>query len=130
MRYVLDLKDYVTKLNSDEKDYNDSFYRYYILDCNDERIATVWFSQKEDSGNIYSVYCQLKSSKLENFGLFIDVPLDGPYKPNRYEIRIKNPHINEENFHTIHKGLEMTRTLAHCVMSIFDNEEHTRWNIK
>ena len=37
MKYVLDLKDYVTKLNSEEKDYNETFYRYYVLDCNDEK---------------------------------------------------------------------------------------------
>ena len=81
----------------------------------------------EDTGNIYSVACRLESKKLEDFGLFINVPIDGPYRPNNYEIRLKNIYVNEENFHKIHNGLEMTRNIAHCIMSIFGNEEHIRW---
>ena len=71
MKYVLDLKDYVTKLDSEEKDYNENFYRYYVLDCNDERVATVWFSQKEDSGNIYTISVRLLSKEFDGFDIFV-----------------------------------------------------------
>ena len=130
MKYILDLKDYVTRLDSDLKDMNECFYRYNIVDDMGNVLAVVWFTQMEDTGNIYSVACRLESNKLEDFGLFINVPIDGPYRPNNYDIRIKNTYVNETNFYKIQTGLEMTRNIAHCVMSIFGNEEHIRWNIK
>lgn len=130
MKYVLDLKDYCTRLDSDLKDMNECFYRYNIVDDADNVLAVVWFTQMEDTGNIYSVCCRLESEKLKNFGLFISVPLDGPYRPSNYEIRIKEPYVNEENFYRMHTGLEMARNVARCVMSIFGNEEHIRWRAK
>lgn len=127
MKYILDMRDYVTRLDSDLKDTNECFYRYNIIDELNNVLATVWFTQMEDTGNIYSVCCRLESEKLKEFGLSINVPIDGPYRPNNYDIRIKNIYVNEENFYKIQTGLEMTRNIAHCIMNIFGNEEHIRW---
>jgi hypothetical protein len=127
MKYILDMRDYVTRLDSELKDMNECFYRYNIVDDINNILATVWFTQMEDTGNIYSVCCRLESEKLKDFSLSINVPIDGPYRPNNYDIKIKNTYVNEENFYKIQTGLEMTRNIAHCIMNIFGNEEHIRW---
>ena len=54
MIYKLALKDYCTKVNSDEKDFNERFYRYDIVDLEDNHYATVWFGQMVNSKNIFS----------------------------------------------------------------------------
>lgn len=130
MKYVLDLKDYVTRLDSDLKDINECFYRYNITDDADNIIATVWFTQMQDSGNIYTVSCRLLSHKLEDFNLYFNIPMNGPYMPANWYFRPPNIGINENNFYGYTTAIEMTRNVAQCVMSIFSNEEHTRWNTK
>lgn len=126
MKYVLDLKDYVTKLNSDEKDYNDSFYRYYILDCNDERIATVWFSQKEDSGNIYSVSVRILSDEFKGFDIYVTDDAH-KYYPQGYEISIPHRKLsNDSDVKEYIKKLQLVNLIAHNVMDILREEEHTQ----
>ena len=130
MKYVLDLKDYVTKLNSGEKDYNENFYRYYILDCNDERIATVWFSQKEDSGNIYSVYVRILPEEFEGFDIYVTDDAH-KYYPQGYEISI--PHRNLSNDSEVKeyiKKLQLVSLIAHNVIDILREEEHTQKYMK
>lgn len=126
MKYVLDLKDYVTKFNSNEKDYNDSFYRYYILDCNDEIIATVWFSQKEDSGNIYSVYVRIMPGEFEGFDIYVTDDAH-KYYPQGYEISIPHRKLsNDLDVKEYIKKLQLVNLIAHNVMGILREEEHTQ----
>ena len=126
MKYVLDLKDYVTKLNSDEKDYNDIFYRYYVLDCNNERIATVWFSQKEDSGNIYSVCVRILSEEFEGFDIYVTDDAH-KYYPQAYEISIPHRKLsNDSDVKEYIKKIQLVNLIAHNVMGILREEEHTQ----
>lgn len=126
MKYVLDLKDYVTKLDSDEKDYNESFYRYYILDCDNERVATVWFSQMEDSGNIYSVSVKLLGAFESKFDLFITHD-NKSYYPNEYTvISYQDKFHNDEEIKSHIKNLQLVSLIAHTAMDIFKEEEHTQ----
>lgn len=126
MKYVLDLKDYVTKLDSEEKDYNENFYRYYILDCNDERVATVWFSQKEDSGNIYTVYVRLLYKEFEGFDIYVTDDAH-KYYPQGYEISIPHRKLtNDSDVKEYIKKLQLANLIAHNVMDILREEEHTQ----
>ena len=126
MKYVLDLKDYVTKLDSEEKDYNENFYRYYILDCDNERVATVWFSQMEDSGNIYSVSIRLLGVFESKFDLFI-THYSKSYYPNEYTvISYQDKFHNDEEMKSHIKNLQLVNLIAHTAMDIFKEEEHTR----
>lgn len=130
MKYVLDLKDYVTKLNSNEKDYNDSFYRYHILDCNDEIIATVWFSQKEDSGNIYSVYIRILPEEFEGFDIYVTDDAH-KYYPQAYEISIPHRKLSaDSDVKEYIKKLQLVNLIAHNVMDILREEEHTQKYMK
>ena len=126
MRYVLDLKDYVTKLNSDKKDYNENFYRYYILDCNGEKVATVWFSQKEDSGNIYSVSIKLLPEEFEGFDIYVTDDAH-KYYPQAYEISIPHRKLSDDSdVKEYVKKLQLVNLIAHNVMDILREEEHTQ----
>ena len=126
MKYVLDLKDYVTKLNSEEKDYNETFYRYYVLDCNDERVATVWFSQKEDSGNIYSVYVRILPEEFEEFDIYVTDDAH-KYYPQGYEISIPHRKLSDDSeVKEYIKKLQLVNLIAHNIMDILREEEHTQ----
>ena len=124
MKYVLDLKDYVIQLNSNEKDYNENFYRYYILDCDNEKVATVWFSQMEDSGNIYSVSIRLSCEFEAKFDLFITHNNES-YYPNEYTvISYQDRFHNDEEMKSHIKNLQLVNLIAHTAMDIFKEEEH------
>ena len=130
MKYVLDFKDYCTKVNSDEKDYNESFYRYYIIDCNNERVASVWFSQMENSGNIYSVSVRLINHLDEKFDIHISYERD-KYYPVKYEISMyQNRFCNDEELKNHIKNLQLVNLIAHTIMDIFKEEEHLNKYIK
>lgn len=126
MKYVLDFKDYCTKVDSDEKDYNESFYRYYILDCDNERVATIWFGQMEDSGNIYSVSIRLINHFNEKFDIYISHKRDD-YYPTEYEvIAYQDRFHNDEEMKSHIKNLQLVNLIAHTAMDIFKEEEHTQ----
>ncbi len=128
MKYVLDLKDYVTKLDSDKKDFNESFYRYYILDCDDERVATVWFGQMNDNGHIYSVSVNLINHFGEKFDIFVKTK---DYYPNSYEINIYQNRFTDDNGMKSHiKNAQLTNLIAHTIMDIFKEQEHLNKYLK
>ena len=124
MKYILDIKDYVTKLDSDVKDTNETFYSYNIIDDNDNIVATVWFTQMVYSGNIYSVSCKLMSDELKDFNLYFNVPMNGPYRPFNWYFKTPNKDIDEISFYEMVEGMEMIREIARCVMTIFGDAEH------
>lgn len=126
MKYVLYLKDYITKLNTDKKDTNEYFYRYNILDCDDNIVAIVWFSQKEDSGNIYSIYVKILPEEFEGFHIYVTDDAH-KYYPQGYEISI--PHRNlssDSDVKEYIKKLQLVNLIAHTAMDIFKEEEHTQ----
>lgn len=126
MKYVLDLKDYVTKLDSTEKDHNEIFYRYHILDCENEKVATIWFGQMADSGNIYSVSVRLHNDFYEKFDLYISQKGD-KYYPTEYEIvAYQDRFYNDEDVKSHIKNLQLVNLIAHTAMDIFKQEEHTQ----
>ena len=125
MKYVLDLKDYVTKFHSEQKDYNDVFYRYNILDCSDVQVATVWFSQKEDSGNIYTVSVRL-SAEFEGFDIYVTDDAH-KYYPQGYEISVPHKRLStDSDMKEYIKKLQLVNLIAHNVMDILREEEHTQ----
>lgn len=127
MKYVLDLKDTVTKLfpGEGEKDTNETFYRYHITTDDGKVLMVVWFSQHEN-GNIYTVYAATRCEKLEPFEVWFDTPLDGPYKPSGWYFRLKSTNITNENFNQIHSGMQMLQYVCNTAMKIFDDKEHKR----
>ena len=128
MKYVLDVKDKVTKLFPEkENKYKETFYRYLITTDDDKTLATIWFTQHENR-NIYSVGCQLNSDKLEPyFNLYYNVPMDGyVWRPESYHISLKRSDITDKDFNKIHSGLQMLQYVANCGMTIFEDKEHKR----
>ena len=126
MRYILDLKDYVTKLDSNEKNYNESFYCYNIIDCDDKVVAKMWFAQMEDSGNIYSVSVRLLGAFESKFDLFITHDSKS-YYPNEYTvISYQDKFHNDEEMKSHIKNLQLVNLIAHTAMDILREEEHTQ----
>lgn len=126
MRYVLDLKDYVTKLHSEEKDYNENFYSYDIIDCNDKVVAKVWFAQMEDSGNIYSVSIRILPEEFEGFDIYVTDDAH-KYYPQAYEISVPRRKLsNDLDVKEYIKKLQLVNLIAHNVMDILREEEHTQ----
>lgn len=126
MKYVLDLKDYVTKLNSNEKDYNENFYRYNILDCNDDIIAVMWFTQMENSGNIYSVYIRIFPEEFEGFDIYVTDDAH-KYYPQGYEISVPHKRLStDSDMKEFIKQVQLVNLIAHNVMDILREEEHTQ----
>ena len=126
MKYVLDFKEEVTKLCPDEKDVDETFYRYKIVTDTDITLMTVWFVQQHN-GNIFHVGCKLDSPKFEHFNLFFEVPLrDKPYRPTHWTVQPKVVIITNENFYQFHSGLQMLQYAGNCAMTIFEDKEHIR----
>lgn len=128
MIYKLSLKDYCTKVNSDEKDFNERFYRYDIVDLEGNHKATVWFGQMVNSRNIYSVSVSLDMKYNEKFDLYIICPEDA-YYPKEYEVvsyqdRYYNYADVDEHCRLLKEVYEIGRT----IMSIFAdiNSEHRK----
>lgn len=126
MRYILDLKDCMTKLDSNLKDVNEAFYRYRIVDDDNNDLAIAWFTQKVDTGHIYCASCRTLADKVAKFGIFFEVPLNGPYKPSSYYIKLPYEYVTQENYRALQTGTEMAKNIADCVMTIFEDSEHKR----
>lgn len=125
MKYILDLKDKCVKLDDELNEMREIFYRYRIVDDAENDLAIAWFTQKVDTGHIYCASCRTMASKVEKFGIFFEVPLDGPYKPNSYYIRLPYEYVTQDNYRALQTGTEMAKNIAECIMTIFDNYEHT-----
>ena len=126
MKYVLDLKDYVTKLHSEEKDYNESFYSYNIIDCDDKVVAKMWFAQMEDSGNIYSVSIRILPEEFEGFNIYVTDDAH-KYYPQGYEISVPHRKLSDDSdVKEYIKKLQLVNLIAHNAMDILREEEHTQ----
>lgn len=126
MKYVLDLKDYVTKLHNEEKDYNESFYSYNIIDCDNKVVAKVWFAQMENSGNIYSVSIRILPEEFEGFDIYVTDDAH-KYYPQGYEISIPHRKLSDDSdVKEYIKKLQLVNLIAHNVMEILREEEHTQ----
>jgi len=126
MQVVLDLKDFCRKApNSDERDYNEQFYRYNITDMG-EVVAVVWFAQMVDSGNIYSVSVAIKDEVVRDIcevfvrcGLSRDI-----YYPSDFHISLLSKRLNTQNFDDFKMALDAAYEIVNKVMTIFDSPEH------
>ena len=126
MKYVLDLKDYVTKLDSEEKDYNESFYSYNIIDCDDKVVAKMWFAQMEDSGNIYSVSIRILPEEFDGFDIYVTDDAH-KYYPQGYEISVPHRKLSDDSdVKEYIKKLQLVNLIAHNAMDILREEEHTQ----
>lgn len=127
MKAVLDLKDFCQKApNSEEKNYNEQFYRYNIVNNINEVVAVVWFAQMVDSGNIYTVSVSIKDEKLrEEFEIFVtcDLPRD-TYYPSKFQMGCWSKRLDTTNFYQYQEALNRGFVIGHTVMSIFDLPEH------
>ena len=128
MKYVLDMKDFCTKYpHSDEKDYNEQFYRYLIMDEQGTVYAVVWFGQMVDSGNIYSVSVAIKDEELrEYFEIYVkNEDSDRGYYPERFEMSLHTARITNDNYHCYQTCLAMGYSISNAIMEIFEDKEHT-----
>ena len=129
MKYILDMKEFCQKVpHSDEKNYNERFYRYRIEDAYGTLVALVWFSQMVDSGNIYSVSVALKKEYLRDcFDIYITNGVENrEFYPVRFEMSLKGERLTTENYHQYIYALAEGYTIAQTIMEIFKDEEHLR----
>ena len=126
MKYVLDMKDFCQKApHSDEKNYNELFYRYNIMDM-EQVVAVVWFAQMVDSGNIYTVSVAIKDevvSKVCQIFVDCDKPRD-TYYPGDFEMLLWSNRLNTQNFDDFKMALDAGYEIANTVMTIFSSPEH------
>lgn len=128
MKYVLDMKDYCQKApHSEEKNYNEQFYRYLITNEQGELFAVVWFSQMVDSGNIYSVSVSIREESLsEYFEIYIkNEDNDRGYYPERFEMAMHTARITAENYHHYQECVAVGYSIGNTIMEIFNDCEHT-----
>lgn len=127
MKYVLDMKDFCTKgPHSDEKDYNERFYRYCIVNEQGDLFAIVWFAQMVDSGNIYTVSVAIKDEVVRDVcEIFVqcDLPRD-TYYPSDFEMSLWSKRLNTQNFDDFKMALDAGYEIANTVMTIFSSSEH------
>lgn len=126
MQAVLDFKDFCRKApHSDERDYNEQFYRYNIMN-EGQVVAVVWFAQMVDSGNIYSVSVAIKDEVVREIcEIFVqcDLPKD-VYYPSNYQLSLWSKRLNTENFDDFKMALDAGYEIANTVMTIFSSPEH------
>lgn len=99
-------------------DENDIFYRYDI-DGN-----LVWFSQKQDSGNIYSVSVSLKNMPNRYFDVWVKCDDNKIFYPNNIEIEMRHAYLETEDIGRIVADIHYIDRLCDMIMSIFKMEEH------
>ena len=99
-------------------DENDVFYRYNI-DGN-----LIWFSQKQDNGNIYSVSVALKNISNKYFDVWVKCDDNKIFYPNNIEIEMKHSHFETEDVSRIVADIHYVDKLCNMIMSIFKTEEH------
>lgn len=113
MKIELEIKKFMEHWTG-EVDTNEIFYRYNI-DGN-----LVWFSQMQDSGNIYAVYVRLK----ECFNECFDVWIHCNFYPDDIDIEVKNSHIKQAEVERVISDINYINNLCDVIMSIFKSEEH------
>lgn len=97
---------------------NEMFYKYSI----DNNL--VWFSQKNDNGNIYSIHIKLKEN-FENFKIYIASDESTNYFPKEYIV--DSVHITFNSKTTMEYQVEKIKYLekiATEIMNIFKLQEH------
>ena len=130
MKYVLDMKDFCRKSpHSDEKDYNERFYRYCIVNEQGDLFAIVWFAQQVSSGNIYSVSVAPKKEYLRDyFDIYIkNDNEDRGYYPEYFEISLSSARIQERDYRRYQEVIAIAYSIASTVMEIFKDEEHLQY---
>lgn len=99
-------------------DKNDVFYRYNI-DGN-----LVWFSQKQNSGNIYSVSVGLNENLNKLYDVWVYCENNKLFYPNNIEIEVKYCNIKQGDIGRIVTDMHYINRLCDMIMSIFKTKEH------
>lgn len=127
MKAILDMRDFCQKVpHSEEKNYNEMFYRYRIVNDQDKLLAFVWFTQMVDSGNIYTVSVSIKDEVVREIcDIFVtcDLPRD-TYYPSDFQMSLWSKRLNTQNFDDFKMALDAGYEIANTVMTIFSFPEH------
>lgn len=97
---------------------NEIFYRYNI-DGN-----LVWFSQHQDSGNIYSTSIRLNDSSSKYFNVWVKCDDNKTFYPNGIELEMKHSHLRTEDIGRVVADIHYIDRLCDAIMSIFKMDEH------
>lgn len=106
---------------------NEIFYRYVVTEKDsDTHTTTVWFTQKQDFGYIYSVNVKLSDYLNKFFDIYFDIPLDGPYYPtsNNLIVKTKCETVKYESLLSYSNMCDTVRNLCIEIMKIFKDTEH------
>lgn len=99
---------------------NDMFYKYAYMN------NFVWFSQRADSGNIYSVTVQLDPEIAKYFKCWTNTS-EPDYYPNdgsvKFEI-ISNELLKDDSFEKLVCYIQFVKELRESIVEIFNLPEH------
>lgn len=107
--------------------FDEIFYRYLVIEESaGTHTATVWFTQKQDFGHIYSVNVRLSDDLNKFFEIYFNIPLDGPYYPtsNNLKVNVKYETINYASLLSYSNMCDTVRNLCIEIMKIFKDTEH------
>ena len=124
MKYSLALKAPV-KTESGEVNHNELFHQYIICDDEfNEILATVAFTQLQDTGNVYSPRVRLSSAEMRNAAsIFINEDVEGGY-PASYYVALSSTRLLPNEITSYVEMLNLLSEIAECAMSVFELEEH------
>lgn len=121
MNIELETKQFMERWTG-EIDNNEVFYRYNI-DGN-----LVWFTQMQDSGNIYSVSVKLNDSPDKYFKVWVKCDDNKIFYPNDIEIEMKHSYIKPEDIGRVISDMHYIDNLCNMIMMIFKlYEHHSLW---
>lgn len=122
LKCVLDLSEFVTD-SKGNKLTNELFFRYHIVNDQDEVLAKVWFAQMMDTGNVYSVSILLSKELDENFSVYIESDSDD-YYPQRFQLCPYSARLYTHNFTRYKENLETAFEIGNEVMNLFNSGIH------
>lgn len=107
--------------------FDEIFYRYLVIEeGTSTNTATVWFTQRQDFGHIYSVNVRLSDYLNKFFDIYFEIPLDGPYYPmsNNLIVKTKCETVKYESLLSYSNMCDTIRNLCIEIMKIFKDTEH------
>jgi hypothetical protein len=101
------------------EDGSEIFYRYGINDTH-----KVWFTQMQDSGNIYSVSISAKQGVTDEFEYYASGQHTDDYYPNRFVLRGPSRNMTVEDTGLFIEDMKRAQNILHGIQRFFETGVH------
>ena len=109
----------VPELVKASDDGSEIFYRYGINDTH-----KLWFTQMQDSGNIYSVSISAKQGICDEFEYYASGAHTDDFYPNRFVLRGPSRNMTIEETGAFIEDMRRAQTILHGVQKFFETGVH------